>query len=113
MSNLELKYQILKIFEKQPDMTQRELAKMMGVSLGKAHYLIKSLADVGWIKLNNFKKSNNKWGYVYLLTPIGVLEKTKITGRFLTKKQNEFEELRKEIALLEKEISQQKLYNLK
>ena len=74
MIDQELKYKVLKILEQQPDMTQRQLSDALGVSLGKTHYLIKSLIDVGWIKLENFKKSDNKWGYVYLLTPKGILE---------------------------------------
>ena len=107
MKNQELEYRVLKIFEKQPDLTQRQLAEALGVSLGKTHYLIKSLIDVGWVKLDNFQKSDSKWGYAYLLTPMGVAEKAAITARFLVRKQLEYNELKEEIALLQEEVRQQ------
>ena len=75
MSDQELEYKVLKILEKKPDLTQRQLAKELGISLGKTHYLIKSLIDVGWIKLDNFQRSDNKWGYAYLLTPWALSKK--------------------------------------
>mgnify|MGYP006114944997 CR=1 FL=1 len=107
MTNQELEYRALKILEQQPDLTQRQLAEELGVSLGKTHYLVKSLIDVGWIKLDNFQKSSNKWGYAYLLTPIGIAEKAAITARFLVRKQREYNELQQEIAQLQKEVLQQ------
>jgi EPS-associated MarR family transcriptional regulator len=87
MTNQELEYRALKILEQQPDLTQRQLAQALGVSLGKTNYLLKSLIDVGWVKLDNFQKSDNKWGYAYLLTPMGVAEKAAITIRFLKRKK--------------------------
>ncbi|MGC6480977.1 MAG: MarR family EPS-associated transcriptional regulator, partial [Porticoccaceae bacterium] len=69
MSQQELEYKVLNWLEKNPNITQRQLAKELGVSLGKAHYLINSLIQVGWVKLDNFKRSDNKMGYIYLLTP--------------------------------------------
>jgi EPS-associated MarR family transcriptional regulator len=111
MTNQELEYSALKILEQQPDLTQRKLAEELGVSLGKTHYLVKSLIDVGWIKLDNFQKSNNKWGYVYLLTPMGVTEKAKITSRFLVRKQREHNELQEEISRLQEEVRQQQDLN--
>ena len=107
MSNQELEYRTLKILEQQPDLTQRQLAEALGVSLGKAHYLVKSLIDVGWVKLDNFQKSDNKWGYAYLLTPKGIAEKAAITARFLVRKQREYNELQVEIAHLQEEVRQQ------
>ena len=107
MSNQELEYRALKILEQQPDLTQRQLAEALGVSLGKTHYLVKSLIDVGWVKLDNFQKSDNKWGYAYLLTPKGMAEKAAITARFLVRKQREYSELQEEIAHLQEEIRQQ------
>ena len=86
MTNQELEYRALKILEQQPDLTQRQLAEELGVSLGKTHYLVKSLIDVGWVKLDNFQKSNSKWGYAYLLTPMGIAEKAAITGAFFGQK---------------------------
>jgi len=107
MSNQELEYRALKILEQQPDLTQRQLAEALGVSLGKTHYLVKSLIDVGWVKLDNFQKSDNKWGYAYLLTPKGIAEKAAITARFLVRKQREYNELQEEIAHLQEEVRQQ------
>ena len=111
MTDQELEYKILKLLEKKPDQTQRELAMALGISLGKTHYLIKSLIDIGFIKLDNFQKSNNKWGYIYLLTPNGIIEKSKITAKFLIKKQKEYDKLRKEISDLEKEVRHQNTNN--
>jgi EPS-associated MarR family transcriptional regulator len=107
MTNQELEYRALKILEQHPDLTQRQLAEELGISLGKTHYLVKSLIDVGWVKLDNFQKSNNKWGYAYLLTPMGIAEKTAITARFLIKKQREYNALKEEIAQLQDEVRSQ------
>ena len=107
MTDQELKYKILKLFEEKPDQTQRDLSVALGVSLGKTHYLIKSLIDVGTIKLGNFQNSKNKWGYIYLLTPKGILEKSKITTQFLSRKQDEYDKLRQEIEDLKKEVQHQ------
>ena len=107
MINQELEYRALKILEQQPDLTQRQLSEALGVSLGKTNYVLKSLIDVGWVKLDNFQKSNNKWGYAYLLTPMGVAEKAAITLRFLKKKQQEHNDLQLEIARLQREVQQQ------
>ena len=107
MTKQELEYRALKILEQHPDLTQRQLAEELGISLGKTHYLIKSLIDVGWVKLDNFQKSNNKWGYAYLLTPMGIAEKTAITARFLIKKQREYNALKEEIAQLQAEVRSQ------
>ena len=90
MMNQELEYRALKILEQQPNLTQRQLSEALGVSLGKTNYLLKSLIDVGWVKLDNFKRSDKKWGYAYLLTPIGIAEKAAITVRFLNRKQKEY-----------------------
>lgn len=105
--NQELEYRALKILEQQPDLTQRQLAAELGVSLGKTHYLLKSLIDVGWIKLGNFQRSNRKLGYAYLLTPAGIVEKAEITARFLVRKQSEYTQLQQEIAELQEEVRQQ------
>ena len=107
MTNQELEYRALKTLEMNPELTQRQLAEELGISLGKTHYLIKSLINVGWVKLDNFQKSNNKWGYAYLLTPIGIAEKTAITARFLIKKQREYNALKDEIAQLQAEVRSQ------
>ena len=103
----ELEYRVLKLLEERPDLTQRQLSQALGVSLGKAHYIVKALIDVGWIKLGNFRRSNRKLGYAYLLTPSGIAEKSVITAKFLVRKQHEYEALREEIAELKKELQQQ------
>ena len=107
MTNQELEYRALKILEQQPDLTQRQLSEALGVSLGKTNYVLKSLIDVGWVKLDNFQRSDNKWGYAYLLTPMGVTEKAAITLRFLKRKKQEYDDLQIEIALLQKEVQLQ------
>jgi len=113
MINQELEYRALKILEQRPDMTQRELAEALGVSLGKTHYLVKSLIDVGWVKLDNFQRSDDKWGYAYLLTPKGIVEKAAITARFLVRKQREYSDLQLEIQQLQEEVKQQQNLKLK
>tara|TARA_Y200000002_G_C22381241_1_gene537372 strand:+ start:336 stop:677 length:342 start_codon:yes stop_codon:yes gene_type:complete len=107
MTNQELEYRALKILEEHPDLTQRQLSEALGVSLGKTNYLIKSLIEVGWVKLDNFQKSDNKWCYAYLLTPMGIAEKAAITTRFLKRKKQEYNDLQAEIAQLQQEIQQQ------
>lgn len=104
MTSQELEYRVLKILEQHPDLTQRQLAEELGISLGKTHYLLKSLINVGWVKLDNFQKSDNKWGYAYLLTPMGIAEKAAITARFLMRKQREYNLLKDEIAQLQAEV---------
>ena len=113
MVDQELEYRALKLLEQQPDLTQRQLAEELGVSLGKAHYLVKSLIDVGWVKLDNFQRSDNKWGYAYLLTPMGIVEKAAITARFLLRKQREYTQLQQEIAELQEEVRQQQNFSNK
>ncbi len=109
MNRQELEYRALKIFEEQPNITQRQLAKKLNMSLGKTHYLVKSLIEVGWLKFNNFKRSDHKWGYAYLLTPKGIIEKSIITANFLARKQQEFSDLQKEIQSLKEELKQSKI----
>lgn len=96
--------QALRVLEKTPELTQRQLARELGVSLGKAHYILSSLIDVGLVKIDNFKRSSNKLGYAYFLTPRGVIEKAKVTKRFLTQKRREFRELERQIADLTEEV---------
>tara|TARA_B100000780_G_scaffold223406_1_gene162507 strand:+ start:197 stop:544 length:348 start_codon:yes stop_codon:yes gene_type:complete len=107
MLKYELEYRALKLLEERPDITQRQLSQALDVSLGKAHYVVKALIDVGWIKLGNFRRSNKKLGYAYLLTPKGIAEKSAITAKFLARKQSEYDALRDEIAHLKKELRQQ------
>lgn len=97
-------YQILNLLEQSPELSQRQLAKEMGVSVGKVNYCIKALVDLGHLKLNNFMRSNNKLGYAYLLTPKAIKEKTKITQRFLQVKLEEHEQLVQKIERLKTEV---------
>ncbi|MDA7754886.1 MarR family EPS-associated transcriptional regulator [Pseudomonadales bacterium] len=94
----------LRILEKHPELSQRQLAREMGISLGKTHYILNSLIDVGLVKVDNFKRSDNKLGYAYLLTPRGFVEKAKVTKRFLSRKQREYKALEQEIADLTSEV---------
>tara|TARA_Y100000817_G_C16851936_1_gene542393 strand:+ start:1612 stop:1941 length:330 start_codon:yes stop_codon:yes gene_type:complete len=105
MNDSELHYKVLKKLEDNPHITQRQLAAALGVSLGKTNYLIRSLLDVGWLKLGNFRRSNNKIGYAYLLTARGITDKAKITQQFLDAKRAEYEQLATEIEALEFEVS--------
>ena len=99
----EYRYKILKLVETNPEISQRELAEQLGISLGKANFCLKALIEVGMLKASNFKNSKNKLGYMYLLTPKGLEEKAKVTVRFLKKKLSEFEILQNEINELKKE----------
>ena len=104
--NEEVTYKLFKLIERQPDLSQRELAKEMGISLGKTNYCLKGLMDKGWLKARNFKNSNNKIAYAYVLTPKGLREKTSITARYLKRKACEFETLKSEIEKLRQEVSE-------
>lgn len=97
-------YSVLKIIEENPRITQRELADDLGVSLGKANYCLKALVARGWVKAGNFKRNRNKLSYAYLLTPRGIEGKADLTVRFLKRKMNEYELLKKQIELLQKEM---------
>ena len=95
---------LMRVINENPQMTQRDLSSRLGLSLGKINFLIKSLIEKGFIKADNFKNSNNKISYLYLLTPAGIEEKTKITYRFLKRKMEEYEKLENEIRHLKKEV---------
>ena len=86
-------------------MTTREIAKKVGISNGSAYYLLTSLIDMGFIKLSNFKDSSQKIKYSYLLTPKGIREKSLVTSKFLVRKKQEYELLKKEIIKLERDLS--------
>ena len=96
----EYRYKILKLVEANPEISQRQLAKKLGISLGKANFCLKALIEVGLLKATNFHNSLNKLAYMYLLTPTGLEEKSNITVRFLKAKMQEYELLQKEISLL-------------
>ena len=100
---VETRYRLLKLLHEQPEITQRELAGEMGVSLGKANYCLRALLDKGYIKARNFRNSRNRSAYAYILTPSGLTEKTRVTCRFLKQKMREYEELKAEIERLKLE----------
>ena len=97
-------FRVMRLLEANTDLTQRELAKELGVSVGGLNYCLKALIQKGWIKMHNFGQSKNKFGYVYLLTPAGVAEKAALTSEFLRRKMSEYEALRREIEALSREV---------
>jgi EPS-associated MarR family transcriptional regulator len=99
-----IRYRLLKLLGDQPHLTQRELAKAMGVSLGKANYCLRALIEVGMVKAFNFKNAVNKVAYFYTLTPQGIEEKTKVTHRFLKRKMAEYESILLEIEELRADV---------
>jgi len=100
MPNKQSKYKLLKSLQQDANLTQRQLSKELGISLGKVNYCLQSLVKKGFIKINNFKNSQNKTQYSYLLTPTGIEEKTKLTIEFLKAKTKEYEALKKEVEKL-------------
>lgn len=107
-SNLESEevLRLLREINNSPEKTQRELSTSLGISLGKVNFLLKSLIEKGDIKVDNFKKSNNKAAYLYFLTPKGMEEKARITYRFLKRKLKEYDELEQEIRRLKIELDE-------
>ena len=99
----ETAYKLLKLVQEDPNISQREIAQELGISLGKANYCLKAVMERGWVKVKNFYKSTNKRGYVYLLTNKGINEKARVTFRFLKYKMHEYEALEAEIAQIKQE----------
>lgn len=99
----EYRYKILKLVEAKPDVSQRELAKSLGISLGKTNFCLNALIEKGLLKVTNFRNSQNKLAYMYLLTPSGIEQKSIVTLRFLKSKLREYELLQAEIAQLTQE----------
>lgn len=100
----EFHYKLLKILQDNPDLSQRDLAREIGISLGKTNYCLRALIEKGWVKAASFKRSENKVAYAYLLTPRGIEEKIKATAYFLKRKVAEYESLEKEIEQLRSEV---------
>lgn len=92
-----------------PDLTQRELADQLGMSVGGLNYCLKALMDKGFVKMGNFQKSKNKFKYVYLLTPKGIAKKVALTSRFLQRKMAEYEALKVEIEVLQSKAASNNL----
>jgi len=95
---------LLRLIEEHPHASQREIAASLGVSLGRVNYCLKALVGKGLLKIENFRKSGNKIGYLYLLTPKGIVEKTHLTEAFLRRKMAEYEALREEIEAVRSSI---------
>ena len=90
-------FEVLRKIKKKPKATQRELAEELGFSLGKLNYCLRALKTKGLIKMKNFEKNPNKFNYIYVLTPRGIAEKTKLTVNFMKRKMKEYEELKREL----------------
>ena len=100
----EAHYKLLKLLERNPEATQREIALELGISLGKVNYCMRALVDRGYVKVRNFRNSNNKAAYLYLLTPMGIRAKAHIAAAYLQSKLEEYESLKIEIEHLKLEL---------
>lgn len=100
----ELSYAILNHLVDAQEVSQRDLARETGVSLGKLNYALRALIDKGWVKVGNFRRSRHKLRYVYLLTPSGIDAKARLTRAFLARKMREYDALREEIERLRQEV---------
>jgi EPS-associated MarR family transcriptional regulator len=101
-------FRVMRILQENPDLTQRELAEKLGISVGGLNYCLKALMEKGLVKMKNFANSKNKFGYVYVLTPTGMAEKAVITHRFLLRKMDEYEALKAEIEELRSEVNKER-----
>ena len=101
----EIRYLVFRYLEQHPDATQRELARHLGVSVGKVNYCLRALAEKGWLKMRNFRDSRNKLSYTYILTPSGIAEKVNVTYAFLRRKIAEYDVLSAEIEQLTQEVA--------
>lgn len=101
----EYRYRILKLLEADPQASQRRIADELGISLGRVNYCLQALIEKGLVKVNNFRNSANKRAYLYLLTPRGIEEKATVTARFLRRKLDEYETLKRELEELQREAS--------
>lgn len=100
-------FRVMRLLQENPDLTQRDLAERLGVSVGGLNYCLKALMEKGWVKMQNFSQSKNKFGYVYLLTAEGLASKAALTSRFLKRKMAEYEALKAEIEALRLEAEPQ------
>ena len=103
MLSEDLRYKLLKLLAEEPQISQRDLAVRLGISVGKTNYCLSALVDKGLVKINNFRRANNKLAYAYLLTSGGIEEKARVTVSFLQRKMREYAELQDEIEALRQE----------
>jgi MarR family transcriptional regulator, temperature-dependent positive regulator of motility len=101
----EVRYRILRYLDEHPQASQRELARELGVSLGKVNYCLRAFIERGWVKMRNFRKSSRKLSYTYILTPKGIEQKVSTTSAFLRRKIAEYEMLSVEIERLSRELA--------
>ncbi|HYW76105.1 MAG TPA: MarR family EPS-associated transcriptional regulator [Gammaproteobacteria bacterium] len=101
----ETRYRLLRLLEQDPALSQRSLARELGVSVGKVNYCLRALLDKGLVKVGNFHNSRNKRAYLYMLTPRGLSEKSRITRAFLARKLAEYEDLEQQIEALRREVA--------
>lgn len=106
MLNDETRYRILKMLESDPQASQRRIADELGISLGRVNYCVQALIRKGLVKVNNFRNSEHKRAYLYLLTPRGIEERARVTARFLRVKLDEYEILKRELEELQREAGQ-------
>ena len=100
----EISYRLFKLLDDDPNLTQRQMAEKMGLSLGKFNYCLKELVKKGFVKIDRFTSSQNKAAYMYILTPHGIEQKAKVTVNFLKRKMNEYEKIKQEIEDLKGEV---------
>ena len=101
----EIRYKLLHYLEQHPEASQRELARHLDISIGKVNYCLRALIEKGWLKMRNFRNSNNKLSYAYHLTPKGLEEKVNVTAAFLRRKMAEYDALSEEIERLTREVA--------
>lgn len=104
----DLHFRVLRLLEEHPEYSQRDISRALGISLGGVNYCLKALIDKGLVKIENFKTSRHKLGYLHVLTPQGIAERAALTNRFLRRKLVEYETLKAEIQALEREIAETK-----
>ena len=100
----DVQFQVLRRLHDTPDLSQRTLARELGISVGSINYCFQAMMEKGWVKVQNFSQSQHKMGYVYLLTPAGIAQKSRLTAEFLRRKLLEYETLREDIAQLRAEL---------
>ena len=102
MKNINDHFELLRTLDKNPSFSQRKLAEVLGFSLGKLNYCLNELKKKGFIKINTFAQNQNKVNYIYILTPKGIVEKTKLTLEFVKRKMKEYDDIKKEASKIYK-----------
>lgn len=100
----DVRFRVLRALEANQNLSQREISREAGISLGLVNYCVSALADKGQVKVQNFRASNNKLRYAYILTPRGLAEKSRLAAGFLQRKMREYQDLKAEIERLQREV---------